>query len=289
MSSSQKGQIVIIFLLVIVVVLAVGLSSVGRSVTEISTSSKTEDSSRAFSAAEAGLEKALKAEDAVPAGTLENQAQFDVSVRKNLPEENVAIGHDSVEKNSIVQFWLANPAVTPLAAYYTQSSFDLYFGDPRSYSLGDEPAVEVNVVSWNATAFISNRYYFDSASTARDASFSNCASVNSSGIEIDTDSAGNKRKFYCRVNISGYPSGGGNFPVVVRVKVLYGGKTNHPMALKPTGGCGPSCSLPPQKRVYTSIGNAGNSQRRLEVTQFLNVIPQIFDYSLFAMGELNKL
>ena len=56
----EKGQIILILLLVMTVALGVGLTIVQRSLTDISTSTKVEQSSRAFSAAEAGIEKALQ-------------------------------------------------------------------------------------------------------------------------------------------------------------------------------------------------------------------------------------
>jgi hypothetical protein len=55
----QKGQILLISLLVLVVALTVGLSVVTRSITTVRTTSEEESSQRAFSAAEAGIEQAL--------------------------------------------------------------------------------------------------------------------------------------------------------------------------------------------------------------------------------------
>ena len=56
---NQKGQALIIILLVMSVVLTVVLSSVSRSVTEIVVTGYEEDALRAFSAAEAGVEEKL--------------------------------------------------------------------------------------------------------------------------------------------------------------------------------------------------------------------------------------
>ncbi|MBN1168786.1 hypothetical protein JXA63_02750 [Candidatus Woesebacteria bacterium] len=55
----QSGQALLIVLLVMAVALTVVMSSVSRSVTDISVSEVEKDSSRAFSAAEAGIEEAL--------------------------------------------------------------------------------------------------------------------------------------------------------------------------------------------------------------------------------------
>src|SRR5688572_26536285 len=56
----QKGQVALIALLVLTVATTVGLSLIARGVTDISVSRDIEESSRAFSAAEAGVEEALR-------------------------------------------------------------------------------------------------------------------------------------------------------------------------------------------------------------------------------------
>ena len=55
----RSGQILIIVLLVIVVVLAVGLSVASRNITNLRTATQSEQSQRAFSAAEGGVEEVL--------------------------------------------------------------------------------------------------------------------------------------------------------------------------------------------------------------------------------------
>ena len=58
--SSQSGQIVLIVLLVLTIATTIALSLISRSTTDVTISSQLEDSSRAFGAAEAGIEEALK-------------------------------------------------------------------------------------------------------------------------------------------------------------------------------------------------------------------------------------
>jgi len=55
----KSGQILILVLLVVVVALAVGLSVASRNITNLRTSTQTEQSQRAFSAAEGGVEDIL--------------------------------------------------------------------------------------------------------------------------------------------------------------------------------------------------------------------------------------
>lgn len=58
-SATRRGQILILVLLIVVVALAVGLSVAARNITNLRTSTQTEQSQRAFSAAEGGVEDIL--------------------------------------------------------------------------------------------------------------------------------------------------------------------------------------------------------------------------------------
>src|SRR3989344_2066165 len=63
----QKGQVLLIVVLVMIVALTVGLSLISRSVTNLRTSTEEAESQKALAAAEAGVEQALKLGTA-PAG-----------------------------------------------------------------------------------------------------------------------------------------------------------------------------------------------------------------------------
>ena len=58
--SSQVGQVVLITLLVLTIATTVALSLISRTTTDTTITAQVEESSRAFSAAEAGIEEALK-------------------------------------------------------------------------------------------------------------------------------------------------------------------------------------------------------------------------------------
>ena len=60
LNSNQSGQILIIILLVLVVGISIVLSLSARSLTDIRTTTSTEQSNRAYFAAEAGIERALQ-------------------------------------------------------------------------------------------------------------------------------------------------------------------------------------------------------------------------------------
>jgi hypothetical protein len=64
----RRGQILILILLIVVVALAVGLSVASRNITNLRTSTQTEHSQRALTAAEGGIEDVLSRLSTVPVG-----------------------------------------------------------------------------------------------------------------------------------------------------------------------------------------------------------------------------
>ena len=78
--SSQSGQIVLISLLVLTIATTVGLSLLSRTTTDVALTAELEESSRAFSAAEAGIEQILKTGVATGAQVLTSGVTYDASV-----------------------------------------------------------------------------------------------------------------------------------------------------------------------------------------------------------------
>ena len=73
----NKGQIILVLLLMAAVAITIALSVVQRSLVDISSSVKQEESTRALSAAEAGIEKALRNDVSGPI-SLSNDARAEV-------------------------------------------------------------------------------------------------------------------------------------------------------------------------------------------------------------------
>lgn len=293
---NEKGQVVIIMLMVMLIALAVGLAVIGRSLNDISTSTKVEDSTRAFSAAEAGIERALKEDFSTPSSSLSinyftNQANALVNIY-TIPAATRALEYPKIGKASFAEFWLADPSKDQnldgvADAYYTQPSFDLYFGVPQTYTNAeDKPAIEVRVFYLNGVNKIdSTTSYFDTNSTRWTTNgFSPCTPDPSGNANTIVTNDGSSASFYCKVTVNSYPVALPNFyPILARVRLLYS-NINHPMALQPTGGA----SLPHQVNIYRSVGTVGNIQRQLEVFRQKYVMPHFFDYTLFAASSINK-
>lgn len=80
---NQQGQVLLITLLVLTVATTIGLALIGRTRTDVVTSTEVEESARAFSAAEAGIEQALKSGAGTQSGAqtlTSGNASFDTSV-----------------------------------------------------------------------------------------------------------------------------------------------------------------------------------------------------------------
>lgn len=314
---NQNGQIVIILLMTMLVGLAVGLVVTQRSLTDVSTSTQTEQASRAFSAAEAGLEKALSqtgTSSDIPSFQLGNESAANVRVNADIPENTgcdnggpCALEYPPIGRETIAQFWLANPEglnIGSPAGFYTTNKFELYFGDLNEESKAlyaatpaEKPAIAVNVVTFNGTSYVSNRYYYDSDSTrASGNGFIPARDCSIGGFSTKTNNASSlQSSFYCKVSVPpGSPTDCGvikwkpyscnnNIPVMVRARFLYS-SGKHPVALKPLGGR----ALPPQASIFVSTGTAGQSQKRVKAFRLKHVVPPFFDFAIFSLGNIEK-
>ncbi len=314
---SESGQIVVIALLAMVVILAIALAIVGRSLLDISASTQTEQSSRAFSAAEAGLEAGLQNPDLSPSEnflSFGNNAEASLDINASIPEAGLPLEHPPIGKDSFAQFWLANPAQDPPSGGYQEPRFRVYFGavidsngQPINYITDpeDQPALELMVVYFDSatSTYKSTRYLYDSypvhgnaTDTARSPSSTNpsvtnggFAVCNTSANGIETNTAGHLSNFYCQAEV---PADGSSLPsnlVMVRARILYS-SLSHAIAVGPDQKDinNPSYNIPKQATIAKSTGTVGNVQRSIEVFKQQSVMPQFLDYALFSASTLSR-
>lgn len=96
----RSGQVLILVLLLVVVALAVGLSVASRNITNLRTSTQTEQSQRAFSAAEGGVEEVLSRLSSL-AGAAVAEGGTDVAVDVGELKANVNVKASSVFESQI--------------------------------------------------------------------------------------------------------------------------------------------------------------------------------------------
>lgn len=313
--NNQFGQIAVVLLLFVLVALAIGLAVTQRSLTNITTSSQTEQASRAFSAAEAGIEYSINqvavtgrsTTQTIGASELNNQSQAKTKVVTRLPKSAADLGqtigqaleYPPIGKDAFAQFWLANP-LNPGSTwssstsdpgngnyFYGGSSVDIYYGLSPVPADDTPPAVEVNLITYDGTNYLANRTFYDTDSTRRASNgFSAPSGCSNSGINTSSSASNlaDDRNFLActRIALAGTP-------IMLRARILYS-NVKQPIAVRPVGaGCAfPRCSLPYQAAIYTATGVSGQSQKTLQVFRQTNFMPAFLDFAIFSSGEIVK-
>jgi Tfp pilus assembly protein PilX len=276
---SNQGQIVLMIVLVTVVGLTIGLSLISRTITDIRISSQIEQSGRAFSAAEAGVENVLKSNiQPGPTGNLTLEgATVNYSV-KNLGGSADAITFQLTESGDDRNLWLVghnedgslNEAVT----YSPASNLEICWGTKKdSY-----PAIIVSLMYKHQNTYKIAKKAFDSQSRGNNF------------IVVDDNSGGycnGEYNFRIILNPSSDPqdpnpsiSKGGlgvfadSILYLLRIQPLY-----ESTGLKVV----PQDPLPVQGKIITSIGQTDTGVvRKIQAYQSFPVLPSIFDYTLFS-------
>lgn len=235
LSFNERGQVILILLLTMLVALSIGLVVTQKSITDLATSNQTEQSTRAFSAAEAGLEEIIQRGDSGyginTISSLGDGASAKVDAAR-LPAGNEALEYPPIGKEIVAQVWLANPdrSVTPHDGpelYYEGDSVDVYFGNKgmsdknlkdvdqfsdNSRTSNDfieyRPAVSLTFVNRIQTGIVyeykSYKVYLDSFSGARNNpnNFKNASTgVNCSTLGHSLTTTSGTSKFYCKKTV----------------------------------------------------------------------------------------
>lgn len=283
---NQIGQVILGLILVMVIALGIGLSVVQRSLVDISTSSKVEDSSRAFSAAEAGIEKALKS-DTTAVNFAESRSSATVYDSGPLPvipsvgNRQDPLAYPSLAKEEVAHFWLADFTSTtnPPAVFYNPSplrQLDVYWGN----SATDKAALELTLVSHDGTSYLSRKWYLDQISRTPPNNFE---VITCGGHVVGSNTYQCKRTIGASPDTLSLPTG----LMLLRTRLLYN-STSQPVAIQAVGTCGQSCSIPSQVKLLTSVGISGETQRRIQVFQIEKVVPPYFDFAIFSAGVVGK-
>ncbi len=318
----QKGQIIIILLMIMVVALALGLVVTQRSISDVAISTETDQASKSFSAAEAGLEKAFDPSSFPSSSSsplslnLGNESSAEVSKTRLPKMDFYPLEYPPIGKETIAQVWFEDPAL-PLPSpgsdwpnNYSSSEFDVYFGNPLfctiSSGSGDCPAIELNAILFNTSSktYYSHKFFFDSKARTPANGFvppntlppPRVPRCDSAGIDI-TDTVSQVigiRKYLCKATVpTDCPSGSypfcspirfnsGDNLVLVRIRLLYNNK-KHPVAIAPQND-----NLPEQATLYSSKGITGQTLKEIQIFKLDNVVPPWFDFAIFSAGDINK-
>ncbi|OGE00697.1 hypothetical protein A3J17_04040 [Candidatus Curtissbacteria bacterium RIFCSPLOWO2_02_FULL_40_11] len=277
----KQGQILILVLLVVVVILAVGLSVASRNITNLRTSTQTEQSQRAFTAAEGGVEDVLSNLEAIgTAITTQGDAPAGCSlVGSDTAECDISVGGTGAKVN--IKSSSVYPAPIKLGNV-AQIDLDGFVGDSVrvEWAIENDPievvangsaAVEISLVYGPAPSYNIERWYFPG--TISGAARGEILGPNPPGTSPCSPSG----FMHCvEVDVSSLS------PEVLRIRPFFT-KTTPRVA-------GVGADLPLQ--VYDVSSTATTEigvTRKVQVTRSaLPQVPAVFDFALYSETDIIK-
>lgn len=247
--NNNQGQVLVIVLLVILIALTMGLSIAGSSLKSVEQTAVLEETNRAFSAAEAGVEEALvKLEQGTPIPTVASKSLQSGSVIKQVDTtQQNSLQLSALEKDTVAQLDLACPTCgtgTVTVTWDSNSSLLI----TKVYLSGGEYVVQ----RWalNCDFNPGNNFTQKASGTG-----SKCTQ----DIPID-----------------------GTVDQVLRIRAMY---QDTAITVVPALGT----TIPVQSTLVKSTGQSGETERTVQVERSLPVPPSILDFTLFsASGSLSK-
>lgn len=262
-SNWQSGQAVVIVVVGMVIALTIGLSVAARSILNLQTTSEEEISQRAFSAAEAGIERALIDNESFSDVELENNATIrDVVVNPiDTNAQNQLLLNDGIPvlANDPIDVWLSN---FPNYASPRSGTLNIYWGTAAGCS---EAALEIVAITGTRASPSVARTVYDPCVARSAPPAGNYFSTPSAGATV----AGAALQYGAALNIT---SG-----LLVRIVPLY---QNTTVGVVASGGL----DLPSQGFRIESVGQSGQTQRKITVYRGYPKIPyEIFPNVIFSL------
>jgi hypothetical protein len=148
----MRGQMLLLVVLVMVIVLTVGLAAASRTITNLRIASNEENSERAFSAAEAGLEIALNQTTGLVTGTLDNASTYRTTLSNIEGVEFLLNNNIAVLKDDAADVWLSQ--YPNYSSQYT-GNMTVYWGSSAdlcntSETINTMAALDIVIVSGNS-------------------------------------------------------------------------------------------------------------------------------------------
>ena len=299
----------VLFLLILVVGLAIVLAVASRTVTDIRTTTTSDESNRAYFAAEAGIEEALGQLNNNPALTGEIfQLDFAQSNSGATTEINTSSGGHifvypkNLSKDAVAQVNMLTDRGNSASGWVGLNPLTFYWGTDPAGPNGFDQAIEISIVSYTNSdqKYHITKIAFDPV-VGRGNSFckGNQASPYPTPLSDDvlglTTSPSDNFYFEEEVNVSGGtlsatcvtgfgPAINGT-PVLIRIRALYN-TDPFPVAVVSAA----SDPLPGQGSVIDSTGKTPSGvTRKLQVVKLFSAVPSIFDYVLFSGSTTNPL
>ncbi len=293
----QEGQVLLLVLLAVSVLATMVLSVTSRSVSEVAVTTREEESLRAFSAAEAGVEEALitgtlsqVSSGAVP--PIERSFQAGSSSLSNFvaevsryPQDLRAFNYpfklssgDSgsvyfVTRNDDGGIMPCNPSSSPC---FNGNNLNLCWGEQ-----GSDTAVLVSIIYRNNSGnFGVSSVGYDPVSTRRSGG-SDPNNFEAAGGSCSIGAGSESRSYAYRAQVDFNSLNITGQPILMRVSMLY---NNNPQEF----GVSTLSDLPVQGRRVNSQGSAGEATRRINAYLLNPEVPFIFDAAIYSNRDISK-
>ncbi len=293
-ANSQSGQALLLILLAMAAALTIAFSIVSRSVSDISVTTKEEESLRAFSAAEAGIEEVLvsnMSEGAPPItdSLTEVPASYNAKVTGFPESSNVYLYPIDMEAGEVATIWFVSHdtdgslTCDPPNPCFNGNLMDVCWGRPVGSTT--PTALEVSVLYDHPTYGLQiTRVVLDSeiGRIPNSLTASTTACNLNDGIRSQTFKYQKQINFETDLGISSSLARGSL--KLAKIRVLFNNTTEN-LGVKVSGG---SDNLPSQGRRVESTGTSGESVRRVDVYELYPDTPSIFDSAVFSPQSITK-
>lgn len=264
---NQSGQALLIIVLVMVVALTVGLSLASRTITNIRNTREQASSQKALSAAEAGIEQAIK-NGANVAGSFSGNTSYTTTVTQVLGTTPFLLnGGGLVSKNDATYVWVTPYSANPANLWQNPwtGNLSIYWGNSGQNCTNPSnmpPALEIAIISGSVASPVVTRYAYDPC-VARRGSNNFSPPTSSTPITI----SGTVFSYTATRALAN--------ALLIRVNPLYADSV--------MGASGGGAALPQQGVTITSTGISDtNTQRKVTVFQGYPEVPaEFFPYILF--------
>lgn len=293
--TNSKGQALVLVLLSMSVVLTLVLYILSRSVTDIAVSTSQEDAVRAFSAAEAGIERAL----VIGAGTGSvaiGDASYTTSITGFAQGSKTFLYPLAVNSGESATIWFVehdqngNTVCDASHPCFTGTQIELCWGKAGTAdNTATTPAIEAIVfyesTPKDPTTIKIGRVAFDPNDARRGSN--NFADVDSGNCVIE----GTTYQFHKTLTFSSLGIGSGIYNSAgglqfARIRMFYNSTTGQDLGADVNF---PGASvLPSQGQDITATGTSGDSVRRVQLFQGWPEVPKPFEFAIYSSTSLTK-
>ncbi len=263
----HSGQVLLITVLVLSIAVTIALALIGRGVSDVSISRNIEESARAFSAAEAGIEDALRTGVGRTFTLTGSNATVESSVSV-IGASTGAFTLPPIAQGDVQSVWLVGHQTGSNAldtsTYYQGSAINVCWSHATTPA-----AVEIILYYLNGTDYMIQRGAYDPLFATR------TTSRGFVGVTADDGQCGSVTDVYRqRVTIPA-----GSIPLLLRIRPYYAGTT---ATVSPIAG---GFELPAQGVEITSVGSVeGGVTRKISVKRQYPWPSSLFDYAIYSQN-----